>query len=338
MTAYSKIDASKTEDTLSIPIGLVRDLSAARTQAESLNAFAHWSNRIMKAARCSVALPEKDNLVVMGLAGNDAIATGTTMPIKGTFIGQVFESRRADVMTDLENQPLANAQTLAKAGMRTLIIAPLVAGGRCLGTLAFAFATDCGDDRERFEVIKALAQCLATQLLVLDQISELQRLAHTDALTETYNRRYLDSSAPDIWKAWRDRGTAFSIVTVDIDHFKAVNDTHGHAIGDQVLQIVASRMQKCMRQGDDVVRLGGEEFLLALRDATEDLALQVADRVHDVIGGTPISLDNNRLEITISIGVATVSEDDAGLSCVCQRSDSALYAAKAGGRNRICTG
>lgn len=335
MTVYGKIEPLGMEESLSIPIGLVHDLSAARTKSESLNAFAFWSGRIVQAQRCSVAVPDGDNLIVTGLAGNEIIANRTEIPINGSFLGDVFRSQKADIQTDLQNQTSLNAKILAEAGMQTVMIAPLLAGGRCLGTLAFAFDQECGKDLNRLEVIRALAQCLATQLLVLDQISELQRMVHTDSLTETNNRRYLSTVSPEIWDAWRKDAVPFSVVTIDIDHFKAVNDTHGHNIGDQVLQIVAARLKDCMRAGDDVVRLGGEEFLLILRNANAAAARHVANRVHKAVGNELVTIGDTQLKITVSVGVSNVMDSDAGLSCVCDRSDAALYSAKDAGRNRI---
>ena len=335
MSAHHNIDLRIEAQFLSIPIGLVQDLSAARTKNESLNVFAFWCGRIVQAERCSVAMPEGENLVVTGLSGNQIIGNRSVVPIEGSFLGEVFINERADIQTDLRNQTSLNAKTLADAGIKTVMIAPLLAGGRCLGTLAFGFASECAEDRDRLEVIKALAQCLGTQLLLLEQIDELKMLVQTDSLTGTFNRRHLDTISPVIWDAWAADDISFAVVTVDIDHFKSVNDAHGHAVGDEVLRVVAARLRRCVRPEDTVIRLGGEEFVLILRNCSLKKAQKISERAHEAISTRVIQALGLELPITVSVGVSVVTGQDGAFEESCERSDQALYAAKDKGRNCV---
>ena len=336
MNSETRGEASGPEDArLRIPIGLLNDLSVARALDDTLSCFAKWSHLILDADRCSVSLPDGDVLVVHGLSGNAAVPTGARMPFDTTFIGRVFTTRTGDILTDLATSHYPDAQKLAAAGMKTLMIAPLLAQDRCFGTLAFAFRDEVQHDLDRFAIIKALGRCFGMQLLFVEQLGELETLARTDPLTRAKNRRHFYDLGRDLWQGWTRKGTTFSMAAVDIDHFKAVNDTHGHHAGDTVLQLVADRLRDALREGDEVVRMGGEEFLLVLRDCTAEMADRISNRARAAVAEAPLRIDDTGLDVRVSIGVATVRPDDGDIEDITRRADSALYRAKAEGRDRV---
>ena len=127
---------------------------------------------------------------------------------------------------------------------------------------------------------------------------------------------------------------AFSIMIFDIDHFKRVNDILGHDMGDQILKEIAARLVTNMRAVDIVSRYGGEEFMIAMPSTTQAEAVVAADRVRDLIAGTPIYVDGQALQITTSAGVAEVQKGEE-LRDVFRRADDALYKAKQAGRNQV---
>lgn len=167
--------------------------------------------------------------------------------------------------------------------------------------------------------------------------AELEAMATRDTLTGLPNRRHFDAVSQDEFERSRRAGRVFSILYLDLDHFKTINDRYGHASGDAALREVAQRVSRELRRTDIVARYGGEEFVALLCDSDRDAAIEVAERIWarcrttavDASGGdTPINL-------TISIGVATVVEEDGSVQSVLGRADAALYSAKNQGRDRI---
>ncbi len=177
-------------------------------------------------------------------------------------------------------------------------------------------------------------------------------LAVTDPLTGLYNRRYAEAYLTDL-VADRDPGRPFAVMIADIDRFKSINDTFGHAIGDEVLRTIAKRLRSEMRALDLVARFGGEEFLIVLAESNLDQARRAADRLRRRVGDTPVQLgDGSRVDVTLSIGV---SLGDGGASPetskmpdktsfpwgggvmadLLTRADGALYRAKECGRDRV---
>lgn len=164
----------------------------------------------------------------------------------------------------------------------------------------------------------------------------LLELSNTDHLTGLFNRRYLMETLEKELQRCGRKGGCLSLIILDIDHFKAVNDTYGHLQGDVVLQKVALNMQKELRSYDIAARYGGEEFVAVLPDATQKEAIFVADRIRQSIQGIKFSGALSPLSITVSLGVATFPAQncttvDEFLKCA----DDALYRAKAKGRNRV---
>ncbi|HEX2829617.1 MAG TPA: diguanylate cyclase [Burkholderiales bacterium] len=171
---------------------------------------------------------------------------------------------------------------------------------------------------------------------VLALQDELRAQATTDELTRLPNRRgILERLQHELALVRRD-GRAFSILTIDIDNFKNVNDAHGHAVGDEVLKHVAARMRVQVRGYDDVGRHGGEEFMVVLPACDPAGAVGVAERIRADIASSPVSTSAGGLTVTVSIGVATIpgaaAADATGLLAA---ADGALYAAKRNGRNRV---
>jgi diguanylate cyclase (GGDEF)-like protein len=164
----------------------------------------------------------------------------------------------------------------------------------------------------------------------------LLELSNTDHLTGLFNRRYLMESLEKELQRCIRKGGCLSLVILDIDHFKGVNDTYGHLQGDVVLQKVALSMQKELRSYDIAARYGGEEFVAVLPDSTHNEAMLVANRVRMSIQGTKFSGALSPLAITVSLGVTTFpSLNCATVDEFIKLADDALYLAKANGRNRV---
>ncbi len=162
-------------------------------------------------------------------------------------------------------------------------------------------------------------------------------LALTDELTGLYNRRYLFAHLDELMGCIGKDGISVAVLLFDIDHFKQVNDTYGHAAGDDVLRELAARTTNGVRSVDLVARLGGEEFVVVMPETDLDIAATVAERLRAAVAREPFTVraDGQKLLVTISIGVTVAAHDDADRDNMLRRADVALYTAKARGRNCI---
>jgi diguanylate cyclase (GGDEF)-like protein len=164
-------------------------------------------------------------------------------------------------------------------------------------------------------------------------------LSQTDALTGAYNRRYLMRRLPQEAERARRYHHPLSLVLCDVDHFKRVNDTHGHQVGDQVLQGIARVLRERVREIDWVARYGGEEFVIVLPETPLAGALVVAEKIRAGLAGTKLAIGNLVLQVTVSFGVAGFDVLEPGDVAVVDRliaqADVCLYKAKSSGRNRV---
>jgi len=165
---------------------------------------------------------------------------------------------------------------------------------------------------------------------------ELQKQAHTDALTGLANRRlFVKHLSRAHARAGETAGESVMLM-IDIDHFKAVNDRFGHSAGDRVLCHLAEQFRDTLRPDDLAARLGGEEFGILLHGVTAAQAQHVAERLGRRVADTPLAIDADTITLTISIGLACLRGDEPSHEAVLNRADRALYLAKARGRNRVC--
>ncbi|MBV8679734.1 MAG: diguanylate cyclase [Aquitalea sp.] len=162
-----------------------------------------------------------------------------------------------------------------------------------------------------------------------------QEAAQTDGLTGLYNRRYAMRYLPQIWDEAQHSQQALSALMLDIDHFKVINDEHGHDVGDAILQEFAKILQLLCRRSDIICRFGGEEFLIVLPDTRLTTAIQVAERIRTTLAGRNMLATSLALKMTVSIGVAEKQAGQANIEALIKAADQALYQAKRSGRNRV---
>ena len=163
----------------------------------------------------------------------------------------------------------------------------------------------------------------------------LRRTAERDALTGSLNRRTLDLVTARSFRN-NEAGESLSVLFIDIDHFKRVNDTHGHACGDECLRAVAAALRTCLRPDDVFGRYGGEEFLVLLPGQDAAAARVVAERLREAVEGREVPWQGQALRLTVSIGLASRRDGDTEPLGLLERADKALYRAKNEGRNRVC--
>jgi len=166
-------------------------------------------------------------------------------------------------------------------------------------------------------------------------IASLRKLAETDPLTNLLNRRAFMDAAADAMRYYQRYNRTIATLVVDIDHFKQVNDDHGHAAGDAVIRRVGELIAQTLRETDKVARFGGEEFVVLLREVSEHDAHELAERIRLVIAESSMPFDGKDLAVTVSIGCAAITGHDRDIEELIERADRALYAAKSAGRNCI---
>jgi diguanylate cyclase len=163
---------------------------------------------------------------------------------------------------------------------------------------------------------------------------DLVRLATTDSLTCLWNRRAADDKLEAEWQRAKRTLQPASLVMLDIDHFKQVNDMHGHPAGDAALRLFAATIKSTIREIDTAARYGGEEFLILLPNTGAQGAYVFAERLRERIAASPVCHEGRQIHCRTSVGVAVSTPDEAGCGAWMQRADQALYLAKQGGRNR----
>ncbi|MFE4106568.1 diguanylate cyclase [Almyronema epifaneia] len=236
----------------------------------------------------------------------------------------------------LEHQP-ASVPTATVPISST--IAALEAGANAYLWLSAASATATHSEGER--LLKAHIEAGLRQSKMHRDLSQennlLSAIALSDSLTQISNRRAFDWELPRQIKSAQEKAADLSLMMIDIDYFKVVNDTHGHLVGDEVLRLLAERLKHNMRFDDTPYRYGGEEFVIVLANTGKAEATQIAQRLCQLICQHPFRVNQTlALALTVSIGVASLRRDEAesGMELL-QRADQNLLKAKSAGRNQI---
>jgi diguanylate cyclase (GGDEF)-like protein len=211
---------------------------------------------------------------------------------------------------------------------------PLIARDERLGVLVLASTRPHAYTDADIGITAALA---SQGMVAYDNarlFTQVHHLATIDGLTGIANRRHFFETAQREVAMARRRQTSLAAVMLDIDHFKHINDTHGHQIGDDVIRAVVERLRRHSRDTDILARYGGEEFVLLLPDAGTH-ALDTAERLREEVARTPVQTRTGPVDVTISVGAAYLSPSDTGLDTLLARADECLYSAKQNGRNRV---
>lgn len=325
------------EDLVSLPAAFITDLGAAGSVEEILDTVATWLPSIVRADRASVALatPNGDGLEVFAMGGSHAIALGSLLPIEGTLLGRVFRERRLIHFRDHTDSPAADARLLVEAGLRSCMNAPLLSAGECFGTLNLAHAEPDHFDPEAERLLSALGWLLGSSIRVHRQMAAMEVLANTDPLTEVMNRRAFGRAGSGVWERFARHNQPFTLLLLDLDNFKAINDRHGYGAGDAVLRSVSGDLRQSIRASDVVARIGGEEFAVILSGVTPESGRSWAESLRKRIASCTVSTDSDPIRYTTSIGMAVARRGDKSFEAVYGRADRALYTAKAEGRDRV---
>ncbi|MEM9190103.1 MAG: diguanylate cyclase [Myxococcota bacterium] len=222
-------------------------------------------------------------------------------------------------------------------GMQSLLIMPLIVREDAIGTMALAAERKDAFGNALRPTLQLLANHVAVALANAAAVRTLEEMATTDGLTGCLNKRaFLQELDSKLVSAERF-GRPLSLLVTDIDHFKSVNDTYGHATGDVVIKELGEILRRVKRETDVVARFGGEEFCVLCEETEVEGAILLAERIREELQATVFQTDLGKVQVTASVGVATFPADARTSSELFEITDQALYAAKRSGRNRVCT-
>jgi diguanylate cyclase (GGDEF)-like protein len=258
----------------------------------------------------------------------------STEGILGTAARQQIVVAKEEYLAGIKEWPTPPG-TLEEAGFFPDIVAPVAWGGKTYGALVLAGnAMFLGGKRP---YVSMLADMVASAFQNSIAVETADMEASTDPLTGAYNRAYLARRFEAEIRRARNYMSPLSVLLMDIDHFKQVNDTYGHAAGDAILKQLAGMIRKNTRSSDFIVRYGGEEFVSVMTSANKDQAFLYVDRLRRMVADTgfPVPGHDAPLKVTVSVGVSSFPDDGQTTTDLLKAADQALYAAKAGGRNRV---
>jgi diguanylate cyclase (GGDEF)-like protein len=223
-------------------------------------------------------------------------------------------------------------------GVCSLLVFPLIAQGQVIGTLLVS--RDHPGKSYTLEdqsFLQNLANQAALTLVNMRLHDLVEQQARSDPLTGLYNRRYFfDLSELEFSRSNRNKNP-ISMLMFDLDHFKKINDTYGHFLGDQVLRTVADRCRSSMRGADLIGRVGGDEFIILSTETDLVGACNLAERIRNCIAEAPVRINSLEIWLTASIGAATKTEKTPDVLALFKMADEAMYLAKKSGRNRVAT-
>ncbi|MEM7095738.1 MAG: GGDEF domain-containing protein [Actinomycetota bacterium] len=316
-----------TAETVTLPSHFIDELAAASSREHVLSVAAQWMPEIVPAERSSIALPSEEPgfLQIYALSESLIIPQGTRLPMKTSLVGQAFTSQQIVNCEDLSSSLASEAPTLVEFGMQSAIISPMVSAGRSIGTINLANSEVAFFTPEHQRQLRTIVDLLASFMAAHDRAASERERATTDHLTTCLSRRAI---LDHLQHACDSTEATPSILYLDVDGFKSVNDTHGHAWGDELLRVLTNRIRDVVRVHDHVGRLGGDEFLIVVDDdPTGELAEDMADEIIEVCSA-PVTYRSIRVIPRVSIGVASVAGTSTGAEDLLHDADQAMYRAK----------
>jgi diguanylate cyclase (GGDEF)-like protein len=329
--------------TLSLLLDVTRALSAAHQLRSVLELILEGAMETVGARKASLALHDvRDQMLrihlVKGLPDpelEEAINAGRhecmAFPSGEGIAGMVYQTRQPIRVRDTR----ADARFTApdKSYADSILCVPLIADGDAIGVLN---VTNPSTERAFDASDQDHLMMLAAQAAGAINRARLYELASTDELTGLYVRRLILQRLKQEVRRFQRYGRPIAVAVMDLDHFKAVNDTYGHAAGDEVLRTLGRLLQEKTRRELDIPgRIGGEEFLLIMPETDEAGAVLACDRLRRAVAAERIDFEGEELRVTLSIGVAARDAGDESPAALLRRADEALYAAKDAGRDRV---
>lgn len=324
-------------------IGFISSLSLTENNDELHQRILEFAAELMHADSGSLMLIEEgcEKLQIKAALGlNEQLAKIISLKIGSGISGRVAATGQPIVVVDIEKDRRTAGQNRPRFKSKSFISVPLRLRGNTIGVLNLSDrrtgAPFTEIDLRLLTTFAQQASLLIERRQYLERASELEQLSVTDALTSLYNRRFLEKRLNEEISRCKRSNAAFTVMLIDIDHFKIYNDICGHLAGDSALRKTARLLGISARQMDIVTRYGGEEFCVVLPDAHKKEAMLVAERIRRQIENEPFAYEERlpKGKLTASIGFSSFPDDGQTLKELINTADIALYRAKARGRNR----
>lgn len=266
-------------------------------------------------------------------------ANQTRYPLNGNIFGEALKRRRHIYLPQVQD---AAARHQLPAGISSnggafLALPLIVENGRVVGMLSLLRRRPGSFTTKEIELLRKIAGQIGQVIDTIFAYQHTRELSYTDELTRVFNRRYFNQRFEREMQRAQRYGRALSLIMLDIDHFKAFNDTHGHLWGDTILKQVAQILEKSLRKADILARFGGEEFVVLLPEIDKEHGRKVAEKLRRAIERTdfPKAATQPLGRLTISLGFAAFPEDAKEAEALVDHADQGLYLAKSRGRNQV---
>jgi diguanylate cyclase (GGDEF)-like protein len=322
-------------DWLPLLTRMTRALSARLSLEDALTLVVDHVAEVVDTGRASVRLldPTRKLLLATARYGVPIHVATQEFAMGEGLVGWIAEEGQAIRTGDADSDPRFVPRPGMKDRLGSFLGVPLMSGEVSMGVITTVSPKPDYFTEEHERLVTLIAAIAAPHI----EIARLSRLSTVDPLTGALNRRGGDSMFPQA--SGRDEGDTteiepLSVALADIDHFKQVNDELGHAVGDEVLKRIATILSGVLRDGDAVIRHGGEEFLVVLPGCRLETATRIADRARTAIADTVIPAGDAQTSVTVSIGVAQRHGGETREDLVA-RADAAMYEAKKAGRNKV---
>jgi diguanylate cyclase (GGDEF)-like protein len=339
--AHPPVKLPRTSDRVDLPRALSDAALALQNEHDPvriLGVMAAHMNRVVPVNEMAIYMAdyEMHRFVPLFASGPDhKELLAETFALDAGMTGWAFAKGTPENVADTWSHPMARQVPGTAVVQESLLLIPLIAGDHKLGIInCYRLGTGRFDDTE-LEAATLFAHIAAAAWRNAQLYAELLNGAMTDPLTGLYNSRWLrDAGGRAVAASARDR-SKLALLLMDLDHFKKINDSSGHAAGDEVLQRLAKRLQGAFRGSDAVVRFGGEEFVVLLHGSDGQGATAAAEVLRQAVQEVALPPTCNLRRLTASVGIAVYPEDGRSLDELLAAADRAMYSAKHRGRNRV---
>jgi diguanylate cyclase (GGDEF)-like protein/putative nucleotidyltransferase with HDIG domain len=331
---YFHEEVSQRQEELSVIGHLAAILTSSLDIREIYDNFVKELGKVVDVELAAIVLIEGDelNLLALSSEGGSAWQTGDKLPLKGTATEWVVTHRAPLVEPNLSKESrFWTGKNHLKQGIQSMVFLPLIVNDKAIGSLSLGSRHPNAYSQSQVQLLSQLASQIATPIENARLYAEAEQRARIDQLTSLWNRRHLEERIQvEIGRHSRYGGT-FSLIILDLDFFKAFNDSYGHLAGDRLLKQLGTIMKDAIRATDEAFRYGGDEFAILMPQTTLRDAYEVAERVRDRIA-SEIKVED--VAVTASFGLASWPVDGVRINEIISAADIALYYAKQSGGNQ----